>query len=81
LEHPLFAPLTRHGLAWEITTAFAVGALDLTARSKAPETGWESMPEVAAAERLRRAGATPVAIRLFLTFCAAMDRARDADRL
>ncbi len=74
-------PSIPQGLAQEITEAFVAGALDLTARSKAPEPGWESMPEVAAADALRRRGATPAEIRLFLTFCAAMDRARDADRL
>jgi hypothetical protein len=39
------------------------------------------MPEVAVADRLRAAGADDVAVRLVLTFTAAMDRARDADRL
>ena len=39
------------------------------------------MPEVIAVQRIRAAGADPVAVRLFLTFNAAMDRARDADRL
>lgn len=39
------------------------------------------MPEVVAVETLRSGGATAAEVRLFLTFCAAMDRARDADRL
>jgi hypothetical protein len=39
------------------------------------------MPEVAVAERLRAAGANDIEVRLFITFTAAMDRARDADRL
>lgn len=39
------------------------------------------MPEVAVADRLRAAGADDAAVRLVLTFTAAMDRARDADRL
>jgi len=39
------------------------------------------MPEVVAANRLRALGADDVAVRRFLTFNAAMDRAREADRL
>jgi hypothetical protein len=39
------------------------------------------MPEVRAARALREAGATEIEVRLFLTFNAAMDRARDADLL
>jgi hypothetical protein len=34
-----------------------------------------------AAQALREAGATEIEVRLFLTFNAAMDRARDADFL
>jgi hypothetical protein len=68
-------------LAREITAAFAAGRLDLSARPNAPPVGWAGMPEVAVADRLRAAGADDVAVRLVLTFTAAMDRARDADRL
>jgi hypothetical protein len=39
------------------------------------------MPEVAVAERMRDAGAGDSDVRLMLTFTAAMDRAREADRL
>jgi hypothetical protein len=39
------------------------------------------MPEFYTTRTLREAGARPREIRLFLTFTAAMDRARDADRL
>jgi hypothetical protein len=39
------------------------------------------MPEVAVADRLRAEQVSDVDIRLFITFTAAMDRARDADRL
>ena len=39
------------------------------------------MPECLVAERVREQGAGDRAVRLFLTFTAAMDRARDADRL
>ena len=68
-------------LAREITTEFVAGHLDLSARPNAPTVGWTGMPEVAVAERLRAAGADDAAVRLVLTFTAAMDRARDADRL
>lgn len=39
------------------------------------------MPEVYVVDRLRDKGASDVEVRLFLTFTAAMDRARDADAL
>jgi hypothetical protein len=55
--------------------------LDLSQRPKQPPIGWEGMPEVRAANELRAAGADDVELRLFLTFNAAMDRARDADLL
>jgi hypothetical protein len=67
--------------AREITSAFAAGHFDLSARTNAPPVGWAGMPEVAVADRLRAAWADDVAVRLVLTFTAAMDRARDADRL
>jgi hypothetical protein len=61
--------------------AFHGEGLDLTLRPGAPAQGWKGLPEVAIADRLRAAGADAVKVRLFLTFTAAMDRARDADRL
>lgn len=69
------------GLGRRITNAFMSGALDLSARRGAPKSGWAGMPEVIAADKLRNGGADDRTVRLFLTFCAAMDRARDADRL
>ena len=39
------------------------------------------MPERIVAERMRAVGASDADVRLLLTFAAAMDRARDADRL
>jgi hypothetical protein len=69
------------GFARRIAEAFHRGDLDLSARPETPMPGWEGLPEVAAASHLRTAGAGDVDIRLFLTFTAAMDRARDADRL
>ena len=64
-----------------MTTAFDRGELDLSGRSKAPFPGWASMPEVAVATGLRHSGISPSQLRCFITFVAAMDRARDADAL
>jgi hypothetical protein len=65
------------GLASQISHAFLAREFDLSARGTVPAQGWEALPEVAAAEVLRHSGATPVDVRLFVTFCAAMDRARN----
>jgi hypothetical protein len=43
--------------------------------------GWDALPELIAAKRLREAGATDVDVRFFCTFTAAMERARDSLRL
>jgi hypothetical protein len=64
-----------------ITTAFDRGELDLSGRSNAPHPGWAGMPEVVVADRLREGGMSSVQLRCFITFVAAMDRARDAERL
>lgn len=69
------------GLGRRISELFVAGELDLSGRAGAPASGWDGMPEVVAASTLRAAGADDVTVRHFLTFCAAMDRARDADRL
>jgi len=69
------------GLAYQITAAFWNGELDLLARPGAPSVGWSSLPEVVVCDSLRRQGTDDVAVRLFITFTAAMDRARIADRL
>jgi hypothetical protein len=69
------------GLGRRISEAFMAGHLDLSDRPGAPAPGWEGMPEVIAVHKLQAIGASAEAIRRFLTFCAAMDRARDADRL
>lgn len=65
----------------KISAAFNRGELDLSARSDAPSAGWDGMPEIVAAKRLRSAGITTPGIRVFMTFLAAMDRAREADSL
>ena len=46
-----------------------------------PGSTWSRMPEVECVTRLRNSGASHRTVRLFLTFVAAMDRARDATRL
>ena len=69
------------GLAKSITEAFTSRSLDLSARPSAPPPGWQSLPEVVVANRMKEASATDVDFRLLATFVAAMDRARDADRL
>lgn len=69
------------GLGRRLTDLFMGKALDLSNRTGAPPAGWDGMPEVVAVRRLREIGADDQAVRRFLTFNAAMDRARDADRL
>ncbi len=64
-----------------LTREFFNGALNLSARPGAPIPGWAAMPECVAVEQLAAGGATPVDVRMFLTLVAAMDRARDAERL
>jgi hypothetical protein len=68
-------------LSRAITGAFFSGTLDLSARPNAPTPGWDAMPECVAVKRLRADGAADVDVRVFLTLIAALDRARDADRL
>lgn len=69
------------GVSWRLSKAFMDGAFDLSARPQAETVGWEGVPEVPAAARLRECGATDSQVRLFLTLTCAMDRARDAGRL
>jgi hypothetical protein len=70
-----------HGLALALTSAFNREELDLSLRADAPAPGWDGMPEVIVAKRLRLNGASDSDVRLLLTLTAAMDRARDADAL
>jgi hypothetical protein len=71
----------RHGLSNVITSAFCSGELDLSERPGAPAVGWHSMPECLAVEAIRANGADDSTCRIFITLVAALDRARDADRL
>ena len=65
-------------LAEMIADDFYNGRFDLSARGGAQGGAWARMPEVLA---VARAGVSGRTARLFLTFTAAMDRARDAMRL
>ena len=69
------------GVAAAIASDFYNDRLDLSARGVAPGSTWSRMPEVECVMRLRNSGASHRTVRLFLTFVAAMDRARDATRL
>ena len=68
-------------LAEQIASDFYTDRLDLSARGVVPGSTWSRMPEVECAERLRDSGASDRMVRLFLTFIAAVDRARNAMRL
>ena len=68
-------------LAKEISSAFSLGGLDLSARQRAPAVGWSSLPEVELSRVLKERGESPQLVRRVITFLAAMDRARDADEL
>ena len=76
-------PDIRHAaaMAEAIAGDFYSDRLDLSARDMAPGSTWSRMPEVECVTRLRDSGASDPTVRLFLTFMAAMDRARDATRL
>ncbi|MCX7686405.1 MAG: hypothetical protein N2045_00320 [Fimbriimonadales bacterium] len=73
-------PMHGSNIAYRLTEAFATGTLK-PADPNAPRPGWESLPEVRAAERLYSAGFCDRDVRLFLTFTCAMDRVRDAEQL
>ena len=68
-------------VAEAIASDFYDDRLDLSARDVVQGSTWSRMPEVECVARLRVSGASHRTVRLFLTFIAAMDRARDATRL
>ena len=73
------SPVSRAArLAEMIAGDFYNDRFDLSARGGAQGGAWARMPEVLAVDRAGLSGRTA---RLFLTFIAAMDRARDAMRL
>ena len=66
-------------LAELVAGDFYENRLDLSSRYvPAGSASWDSMPEVEAARKIKARGAPGDTVRLFLTFIAAMDRARDA---
>ena len=68
-------------IAEAISSDFYNDRLGLSGRALAPGSAWLRMPEVECVSRLQDSGASDRVIRLFITFIAAMDRARDATRL
>lgn len=68
----------RRGLCLALSESFSKVTLDLSTRPDAPLAGWQSMPEIKAAARLRRGGASDPEVRVFCTLMLALDRARDA---
>ena len=68
-------------VAKAIASDFYADRLDLSARDVVPGSIWPRMPEVECVTLLRVSGASHQTMHLFLTFIAAMDRARDATRL
>jgi len=64
-----------------LVSDFYESRLDLTERSDIPGQGWAAMPECGVVTQINSEGASAEDVRTFLTFGAAMDRARDAYRL
>ncbi len=65
----------------QLTQEFMDESWKLNKRPNPPTPGWNALPECVAVKKLRKDGASEQAIRRFVTLVAAMDRARDADRL
>ena len=68
-------------LARQISSDFYEDRLDLSTRGVVPASAWLRMPEVQSVSLLEEFGMPPRNLRRFLTFIAAMDRARDANVL
>lgn len=64
-----------------LASDFYGAELDLSRRGIASYDPWAQMPEVEVVQEMRTYGTSDRAVRLFLTFVSAMDRARDANRL
>ena len=74
------APAPR-GVARLIAESFWTGLLDVSERRGAPTPDWTGLPELRGAGAIRDRGASDADVRMWVTFIAAMDRARDADAL
>jgi hypothetical protein len=68
-------------LAWEISSGFATGSLNVTDRPAHDIPGWAHLPETWLVSELRKRGESESFARTFVTLLAAMDRARDAYKL
>lgn len=68
-------------LANLIASDFYDGRLDLSERNTALDSQWSKLPEVKCVEQLRASGTSGRMVRLFITFIAAMERARDSTHL
>ena len=68
-------------LANLIASDFYDGRFDLSERNTALDSEWSKLPEVKCVEQLRTSGTSGRMIRLFITFLAAMERARDSTHL
>ena len=77
----MLQPTDAFRLAELIATDFYENRLDLSARGGAASSPWSRLPEVECVRALRRSGGSDRTVRLFVTFIAAMDRARDSTRL
>ena len=72
------------GISWlakTIADDFYNDRFDWSERDSVSGRAWERMPEVAAVRQLQDAGVSDSTVRLFITFVAAMDRARNAKAL
>lgn len=69
-------------IAGSIVEDYYRGRFDLSARNNLPSaTSWSTTPQVECVQYLRDIEATDRSILLYLTFLAAIDRARDSERL
>lgn len=64
-----------------IASDFYNGRFDLSERNIALDSEWSKLPEVKCVEQLHASGTSDRMVRLFITFIAAMERARDSTRL
>lgn len=71
----------RRWIASTLSQEFVSGRLGPSHLEELEPSGFGAMPEFVAVGRIRSQGAEDLTVRVFLTLVAAMDRARDADRL
>lgn len=71
---------TGRRLSSRVTEGFVAGTWDLSGRPGAPVPGWDGLPEVALARKLRDEGASDAAIRHALTLGVLLSRGRPTQR-